>query len=371
MRSVLGLSKKLVVLDLDNTLWGGVIGEDGLGGIKLGPPSAMGEMYQGFQTYLKGLHERGIPLAVVSKNNHADAASVFEKHEACVLKPADFASFRANWQDKPANLRALADELKLGLDSFVFLDDNPAERAAVRAALPEVTVPEITGDPAESIAVLERGLYFQAVHFTAEDRKRSASYQAQKAAHALSERAGSVEEYLAELDTTVQVGVVDDTSLERVAQLVNKTNQFNLTSRRYTESELAERMKRPSAWFRWFRVRDRFADHGLTGVVLADLEDDSFRVDLWLMSCRVIGRGIEDLMFNSFLDAAKNAGTRKISARYVPTAKNALVSQLLPKYGFTATSAEGTYELRMDEAAVKPCTHLRQIPIALDNHVSC
>jgi FkbH-like protein len=335
IRAACGFSSKLVAVDLDNTLWGGIIGEDGIGGIKLGPPSPEGEQYQILQHYLRSLTEQGVLLIALSKNNHEDAARVFTDHDACVLKLSDFAAFEANWDAKPDNLRRLATTLRLGADSFVFLDDNPAERTAMRLTLPEVVVPEISGDPVETIAVLDRFQFFQTSSLTEEDRNRAASY---RALAALGSTPMNQDELLSSLQIEIETGPVNETTAGRVTQLINKTNQFNLTTRRYTVAEVEELMKSRSHWFRWFRLRDRFADHGLVGLLLADNADTpELRVNLWLMSCRVIGRKLEDFMCQTLLDAAGDAGAWAVYAEYVETPKNALVRDLLPRMGFQQT----------------------------------
>ena len=360
VRGVLGLSSKLIAVDLDNTLWGGIVGEDGLGGIVLGPPSPLGERFQELHRYLKGLLQRGVLLAVVSKNNRSDAEDVFRRHDSSILRMDDFAMFLANWDDKPANLRQLAETLALGADSFVFLDDNPAERAAVREALPDVIVPEISGEPSESIAALERGLYFQAVQFTPEDASRSASYAAR--ARVAEARPSDGGDYLLDLGMEIQWGAVDASTAPRVAQLINKTNQFNLTTRRYTLSEVEAFMVSPRHWFRWFRLRDRFADHGLIAALLAErMSAECWTLDLWLMSCRTIGRGVEQFMFNRLLEAARGENAACIDAVYLPTARNRLVRDLLPRLGFAAIGEGGRYRLRPSEATPLPCPGLHAV----------
>jgi FkbH-like protein len=347
IRYACGFSSKLLAVDLDNTLWRGVIGEDGMGGIQLGPPSPEGERFQIFQQYLKSLSERGILLAAVSKNNREDAERVFREHDAAVLRLEDFTAFEANWGTKAESLRRIAAGLRLGLDSFVFLDDNPVERAAVRAELPEVAVPNISGEPAESIAALERFQFFQTAALTDEDRNRTASYRALAAA-----ADSTSEELLASLQIEITTGPVDETTASRVTQLINKTNQFNLTTRRYTAADVAERMSSPAYWFRWFKLKDRFADHGLVGLMLAEGADTPhWRVDLWLMSCRVIGRKLEEFMSQSLMDAARAAGALSVRAEYVPTEKNAMVKDLLPRMGFDAVPGSAT-EFEIDPAAV-------------------
>jgi FkbH-like protein len=358
IRAELGLSRKLLILDLDNTLWGGVVGEDGLGGIRLGPPSAAGERYQEFQQYIKALGQRGVLLAVASKNNSEDAAEVFRRHQASVLRLEDFVSFKANWLDKPTNIRQIASELRLGLDSFVFLDDNPAERSAVREELPEVIVPEISGEPSESIAALERGLYFQAIRLTSEDLTRGASYRAGAKQELLRQRGAGLDQYLTDLCMQIEHGPVEADTCVRVTQLINKTNQFNLTTKRYSQEEVNRRMISPDFWFRWYRLRDRFADHGLIGVLLAERTDREWTVETWLMSCRVIGRGVEAFMFRDMVECARRSGADRLRAHYIPTAKNNLVEDLLPRFGFVATGNDGEFALDLGAALLPDCSFL-------------
>ena len=357
VRAASGLSSKLLALDLDNTLWGGIIGEDGLAGIRLGPPSAEGERYAELHSYFRALKDRGVLLAVASKNNPDDARSVFQHHDASGLRLDDFIAFEANWEPKAQSLKHIAKSLNLGLDSFVFLDDNPVERAAIRRELPDVIVPEITGEPAETIGALERGLYFQTLSITAEDRSRTASYAALAKTRT---SAGMGGDYLEDLQMQVSWGRVDEITSERVTQLINKTNQFNLTTRRYTREQVVALMGSPRHWFAWFRLRDRYADHGLIAILMAELvSDDTWSVDSWLMSCRVIGRGVEQFMFNRLLEAARNAGATSIRARYVPTAKNEPVRDLLSKLGFAESAEAGAYTLDVSGAAEMPCDGLK------------
>jgi FkbH-like protein len=360
IRFALGLSSKLLALDLDNVLWGGIIGEDGMRGIKLGPPSPVGERYQEFQKYLKALATRGILLAIVSKNNRDDALRVFTDHDASVLKLEDFTAFEVNWGRKSESLRSVASALHLGLDSFVLLDDSPMERANIRQELPEVAVPNISGEPAESIRVLERFQFFQTSELSSEDRSRAASYQALAASGIGSSSAVTADELLDSLQMSIETGPVDEVTVNRVAQLINKTNQFNLTTRRYTLAEVTARANSVGHWFQWYRVKDRFADHGLVGILLVEGADTTdWNVDLWLMSCRVIGRRIEDFMFNSLLLAARSAGAQRITAEYIPTPKNGLASGLLSGYGFQPVGAT-RYSLDPNTAKPRELHYLRE-----------
>ena len=359
-RSVLGLASKVLVLDLDNTLWGGVIGEDLLRGIRIGPPSPEGEGYLELQRYAKDLQRRGILLAVCSKNNLDDAERPFREHESMHLRLDDFVAFRANWQDKASNLRSIAEELSLGLDSFVFLDDNPMERALVRKRLPEVAVPECGNDPWQMLAVLRHEMYFESVSLTTEDTTRHQSYRSNRQRKAIEASAPSLDDFVAQLQMRAEHGPVDEHTLTRVTQLVNKTNQFNLTTRRYTEEQLREMAGSDNWWCRWFRLRDRFGDHGLIGVLLARREPARWTVDTWLMSCRVLGRNMEQFMSRCLLTAARQAGAREVIGLYLPTAKNALVSDLYQRLQFEASPGDSC-EYRFDLKANEPtqCPFIR------------
>jgi FkbH-like protein len=358
--AALGLTAKVLAVDLDNTLWGGVIGEDLLEGIRVGPPSAEGEGYRELQQYLKDLQQRGVLLAVCSKNNPADAESPFLRHDDMLLKRDDFAAFTANWDDKPTNLRRIAADLSLGLDSFVFLDDNPMERALMRSRLPEVTVPECGQTPWEMLAALRRGLYFETFALTEEDQLRHASYVGNAARAAAEENAPSLESFLSELEMAARHGAVDAQTLPRVAQLINKTNQFNLTTRRYTEDQVAAMASSPDWWCRWFRLADRFGDHGLIGVILARKGPSEWRVDTWLMSCRVLGRQMEDFMCARLLSAAQREGATAVVGEFIPTEKNAVVSGLYGRLGFEACPADHrAYVFSLVDRPIRDCRFIR------------
>ncbi|MDJ0786639.1 MAG: HAD-IIIC family phosphatase [Myxococcota bacterium] len=343
LRALLGLSRKVAVLDLDNTLWGGVVGEEGVEGIQLGAPSAAGESFLDFHRWLREWKERGVLLAVCSKNNEADAREPFEKHPETVLRLDDFVVFKANWQDKVSNLREIADELSLGLDSFVFVDDNPVERAWVREQLPMVAVPELPEDPALYVPAIERHRYFEPIALSDEDRQRHESYRAEVERGRLRESSGSLEDFLDGLAMVARDAGFDAPNLPRIAQLVNKTNQFNLTTRRYTEAQLREQAEDPAWWTRWFRLRDRFRDTGLIGVMSCkprEGEPGALEIDQWLMSCRVLGRQMERYMLRALLLHCREAGVPRLYGRYLPTAKNAQVAELLPALGFERIEAQ-------------------------------
>ena len=284
-----------------------------------------------------------------SKNDEQDARLPFEKHEASVLTLSDFAAFFANWMDKVDNLQKMAGKLNLGLDSFVFLDDNPAERAHVRAHLPMVTVPEIGSDPAEFVRVLAEGRYFEAWSISQEDRERTESYTADTQRERLLRGAASEAEYLRDLHMVCTHGRFDEVTLPRVAQLVGKTNQFNLTSRRHSLEELRCASQDERNWTQWFRLRDRFGDSGIIGVIVALADGrDAWQIDTLLMSCRVMGRGMEQFMVRTLIAEAKNQRIQKLVGTYHRTPKNSVVAEFYASVGFrplAATTEEAVFEL--------------------------
>jgi FkbH-like protein len=340
VRTSCGLSSKCLVLDLDNTLWGGVIGEDGLTGIRLGG-DAEGEAYVEFQKYILGLRRRGVMLAVCSKNNPEDALSVFRSHPETILKEQDFAIFVANWDSKPDNLRRIAASLNIGLDAMVFFDDSPVERGLARRELPEVLVPEVPDDPAEFASVLHRLEAFDTLSLTDEDRTRTEKYRANSERAALSAGMTDLDAYVADLRMRVDLHPFDELNLARIVQLINKTNQFNLTTRRTTAAEASAWMADPDCYAQFMRARDRFGDNGLTGVLVAFRESRVFRVHLWLMSCRILGRNIDRLMFSGLVRFAQGAGAEALVGEYLPSARNDQVRDLYHRLGFELIETRG------------------------------
>ena len=305
-----GLSKKCLVLDLDNTLWGGVIGDDGLDGIVLGEGSADGEAHLALQHYAKQLKERGVILAVCSKNDAKVAEAVFRDHPEMVLRRSDIAAFLANWDDKALNLKAIAARLNIGVDSLVFVDDNPVERARVRQSLPMVAVPELPDDAAQYVRCLAEAGYFEAVAFTSEDRDRAQQYAANAEREALLGSAESMDEFLRGLNMSVVFGPFTSVDHARVVQLINKTNQFNTTTRRYASEEVAHITSLPEALTLQFRLIDRVGDNGLVStMILRPTPDDKdvLEIENWVMSCRVFGRELEYEAMNIAVDAVSRA----------------------------------------------------------------
>lgn len=329
-----GRSAKCLVLDLDNTLWGGVIGDDGLEGLRLGHGSALGEAYIAFQSYVRALARRGVILAVCSKNDAENARVPFESHPEMVLKLNEIACFVANWSDKPGNLRHIAERLDIGIDSLVFVDDNPFERNIVRRELPMVSVPELPEDPAFYAKCIADGGYFEALHITAEDLERGGQYRANMAREDLRASHTDLEGYLKSLNMELRWQPFDRVGLQRIVQLINKTNQFNLTTRRYTASDVQAVMQTPGALTLQLRLLDGFGDNGVIGIVIGKPEDRSIRLDIWLMSCRVLGRQIEEATMNLVSAEALRLGATSLIGEYVPSKKNGIVRDHYRRLGF-------------------------------------
>lgn len=339
----LGRSRKCIVLDLDNTLWGGVIGDDGIAGIKLGRDNAIGEAYLDFQAYCLELKARGILLAVASKNDPARAREGFQ-HPDSLLKVEDFSAFVANWDPKDQSLRLIADQLRIGLDSLVFVDDNPAERALVRGQLPQVKVPEIGADVSDYARIIERNLYFEKAELSEEDQKRSAYYAADRHREDARGEFASYDEYLFALRMRAEVGTFSEGYLTRIVQLINKTNQFNLTTRRYTSPEVSALLQSERHLGLWGRLADRFGDNGLVSVVLGEQRGDEFHLDLWLMSCRVLKRSFEHVMLDTLVERLQRRGVRRLVGYYKRTEKNDMVAEHYARLGFVLSERVGETE---------------------------
>jgi len=359
VRATLTGPKKVLVVDLDNTIWGGVVGEAGPLGIELGE-SPEGEAFRAFQRHVKQLAARGIVLGVCSKNNPADAREPFEKNPDMVLGLSDFAAFEASWDRKSLALQRIADQLRLGLDSFVFFDDNPAEREEVRGSLPEVSVVDVPPDPADYVRALETGLYFESLRLTGADQERAQQYAAEAERREAEKSFASVDDYLRSLEMIGDLRAIDEPDLPRVVQLLGKTNQFNLTTRRHSAEFVKKVISHERSVAFTLRLRDRFGDHGLVSVVLAveDAENrETLVVDTWLMSCRVIGRTLEEHTANMLAERARALGYRAIRGEYAPTPKNALVADLFPRLGYGASETIGDSQwFVLDLAEARPLT---------------
>ena len=352
IKSALGKNKKSVVLDLDNTLWGGVIGDDGVEGIAIGNEQPAGMSYTEFQSYLKRLTGLGIMLNVCSKNEEKIAKQGFTDRKEAPLSVDDFICFKANWEPKHLNIAAIAKEINIGEDSLVFIDDNPAEREIVRKSLPTVTVPEVSC-PEDYIKAIDRAGYFEITSFTKDDAKRNEMYK-QNAQRAAAESAFTdYNDYLLSLEMTGEIGPFSTAHCERITQLINKTNQFNFTTRRYAQSEveeiIADRTNYISAYA---KLIDKFGDNGITTCLIASVEGTNANIDLWVMSCRVFKRHLEYAVFDYLVAKCKEMGIKTITASYLPTAKNVIIKDFYEGIGFDVTldsESEKKYILNIPE----------------------
>ena len=337
-----GRARKCLIVDLDDTLWGGTIGDDGIEGIRIGPDGgAVGEAYASFQGWIKALTNRGIALAVCSKNSADLAREPFERKAGMVLKLEDFVAMKVNWENKADNIRAIARELNIGLDSIVFVDDNPAERALVRAELPMVAVPELPADPSDFVAALASGMWFETLALTAEDRARVRSYRDNAARAEAQSVATDLQSYLAGLKMEAKWCAVDSATLARATQLINKTNQFQLTNKRYTEAQIGSLVDSAQSWVGQFSLADRFGEHGIIAVVVLRFDGARAIIDTWVMSCRVFTRGMEDFIFGIIWKLAKQRGCTSLVGAYVRSAKNAVVAGLYARLGGTRIETAG------------------------------
>lgn len=334
---------KVLALDCDGTLWGGIVGEDGIGGIEIGQ-SFPGSAFREFQLVAQRIQREGVLLVIVSKNNHDDVIEVFENHDEMVLKPNDIAAWRVNWDPKPDNLRSLAEELNLGLDSFVFVDDSNHEISAVRTQIPEVISLQVPEDPEELPDLLAASGHFRFRRQSAEDRSRT-TMMLQEKERTLATQSLSKEEFQASLALQVEIFAVQDEHVGRVAQLTNKTNQFNLTTIRRTEADIAALLAADDRHVFAIRVSDRFGDYGLVGVAVLEDEGDEWAIETFLMSCRVLGRGVETALISHLVQVAANGGASTVVGRYESTPKNGQVASLYSSHGFAETTEPGSFTI--------------------------
>jgi FkbH-like protein len=345
---------KCVVTDLDNTLWGGVIGDDGLDGIVLSAHGAgVGESFVRLQLFLKQLRHRGILLAVCSKNDEQAALMPFLHHPDMVLKREDISAFVANWQDKAAGIRRIRDELNIGLDSMVFLDDNAFERNLVRELLPDVIVPELPEDPSGVVAFLSALNLFETTSLSSEDLQRTAQYRRETERRQSAAGHATVQDYLRSLDMQMALSRFDRFHLPRIAQLMQRSNQFNLYTRRLTEIECAALMESDTFVPLYATLADRFGDHGLISVAVYERDGDALVIRDWLMSCRVLARGVEQFIMNHVVAQAEQLGLTRVVGEYIPTAKNGMVRDFFRQFGFARISATDNL-WTLDVAAYQP-----------------
>jgi len=333
VKALNGEVKKCVILDLDNTLWGGVIGDDGLAGIQIGE-LGLGGAYSDFQIWLRELKNRGIILAVCSKNNEETAKEPFIKHPEMILKLDDFSIFVANWEDKATNIKHIQQTLNIGMDSIVFFDDNPFERNLVKSLLPHVTVPKLPEDPAFYLNYIKSLNLFEVASFSEEDTTRTGQYQAEANRVTLKQQFTSVDDYLKSLEMVATVLPFDQFYYPRIAQLTQRSNQFNLRTIRYTESEIEAIAGDAHYLTLYFCLKDKFGDHGLISVVIMEKKFDELFISEWLMSCRVLKRGMEEFIINKILEVARANHFQKIVGEYIETSKNAMVEHIYEKMGF-------------------------------------
>ena len=345
--SVNGIFKKCIILDLDNTLWGGIIGDDGMEGIELGT-LGLGKAFSQLQRWLKELKERGILLAVCSKNTEEIAKEPFLDHPDMILRLQDIALFVANWENKVDNIIYIQSVLNIGFDSMVFIDDNPFEREMVKTAIPSITVPDMPEDPAEYLQYLRSLHLFETASLTEEDEQRTMLYQQEASRVQMQNEYANEEEFLESLEMFAEVKTFDSFTAPRIAQLTQRSNQFNLRTIRYTESEIVEIMQSPEWYTLSFTLEDKFGKHGLiSAIILKDIGNGNLFIDTWIMSCRVLKRGMEKFTLNAVATLAKEKGFKKITGEYIPTKKNGLVKDHFAGLGFLSLNGTG-WELNVE-----------------------
>ena len=343
-----GLTRKCVVVDLDGTLWGGVVGEVGAEGIQLGP-TAPGVEFVDFQEALLNLTKRGILLAICSKNNTDDVMPVLREHKHMVLREKDFSALRINWRNKAENLAEIAEELNIGLDALVFLDDNPAERALVRQLLPEVLTVELPRDASQLRSTLEDLTDFELLAVTREDELRVSQYQVNRRRQALERSSGSLDEYLRSLEIRADIALAGAHHVPRLVQMFNKTNQFNATTRRYQAQEMARFVASPDHRVYVLEVADRFGEQGLVGAAIVLEKREAWRIDSFLLSCRVVGLSVESVLLKRICDAARGCDVERLVGEFVPTAKNSPTADFYRRHGFRlAGDADGAQAWTLD-----------------------
>ena len=356
--AIKGQFKKCLILDLDNTVWGGVIGDDGLEGIQLGHGLGIGKAFTEFQMWVKKLRQRGIIICVASKNNEETAKEPFEKHPDMILKLDDIAVFQANWETKVDNIRTIQSVLNIGFDSMVFLDDNPFERNIVRENIPGITVPELPEDPAEYLEYLYSLNLFETASYSNADKDRTKQYQVEAKRVSLQKTFANEADFLKSLNMVSVVSGFTKFNTPRVAQLSQRSNQFNLRTVRYTEADIEAYANDPDVIDLSFTLEDKFGDNGLIAVIIMKKQDEeTLFVDTWFMSCRVLKRGMENFTLNTMVERAKAAGYKRIVGEYLPTPKNKMVEQHYPGLGFTKMEGATTdlYELDVDTYESREC----------------
>lgn len=333
VRAMLSKSKKCLVLDLDNVLWGGIIGEDGLDGIKLGP-TPEGRPFLELQKYVLSLYNRGVILAVNSANNADDALEVFRNHPYMVLKEDHFAAMKMNWDDKISNMKSIAEDIEIGVDSLVFVDDSKVNRDMMKQALPEVLTIDLPDDSSLYLKTIEEVRAFDTLQFTAEDKRRGKMYAEQRKRQEYRSAVGDITEYLKSLNTVVTIERANKFNIPRISQLSQKTNQFNTTTRRYLEDDVLRMANSDRFIVVSLKVDDKFGDSGLTGVAIVEKGSEKWRIDTFLLSCRVLGRKVEETLLAYIVDQARKEGAKTIVGEFIPTKKNAPAKDFYKNHGF-------------------------------------
>ncbi len=353
-----GSFKKCVILDLDNTLWGGVIGDDGLDGIQIGE-LGLGHAFSDFQQWLKELKQRGIILAVCSKNNEDAAKEPFIKHPDMILRLDDISAFVANWEDKAQNIRSIQKALNIGFDSMVFIDDNPFERNLVHSMIPEITVPELPEDPSLYLEYLRSLNLFETASYSEEDVSRTKQYQDEFNRNIAKDKFETYDDYLKNLEMKAESGPFRQFDFPRISQLTQRSNQFNLRTVRYTEAEIADIAESDKYLTISFSLEDNFGNHGLISVVILEKHDDGILfINTWLMSCRVLKRGMEEFIVNTIIETAQKNGFNSVVGEYIKTPKNAMVKDIYSRMGFEQIS-DTIYQANTD-SFVKNKTYIKE-----------
>jgi len=355
VKPILGLNKKCIVLDLDNTLWGNIVGEDGYEGIKIGPDPS-GRPFIEFQKILKSLSKRGIILAINSKNNLEDAMEVIKKHPYMILKEEDFACMKINWNDKIANMRDISKELNIGLDSMVYFDDDPVNRELIRMSIPEIKTIELPKDSSYYSLILRNLNDFNVLKITDDDSKRAIMYRQDHDRRALESTTKNIDEYLEKLNIKVKVRFADKFSIPRISQLTLKTNQFNLTTKRYQEEEIKKFVEDDKMIVGCAEVEDKFGENGITNTFIIKKKSEEWIIDTFLLSCRIMGRGIENAILGKILEFAKDEGVKVIKTQFISTQKNKPAENFLLDYGFQKEGGDWIFSL--------------QNPIKIPNHLT-
>ncbi len=352
IRALKGKTHKCLILDCDNTLWGGIIGEDGFDNIKLGPEYP-GSCYMAFQNEVLNLHDRGIILALCSKNNEEDVLEVLEKHPYTVIRKEHLVTWRINWDDKVQNIRAIVEELNIGMDSVVFVDDNAYEIGLVKHQIPEITAIQLPLEPSQIRGELLKQGFFDSLSFSQEDKRRTQMYREEARRKQMAVQASSVKEYLKELEIQVEISSPQNFHIPRIAQLTQKTNQFNLTTRRYTEDNIRQ-FAEDSNWDVWYlQLQDKISDMGIVGVIMVRYDGIMGEIDSFLLSCRALGRGIENAFLIHVINSTQARGIKILKGEYIPTVKNKQAAEFYKKHGFTNSKDSMKWELNLKEYAGK------------------